>query len=289
MKALIIGASGQVGGTLASLCVRRKIEVYPTSRVGQGFLYLDLADPSSIAAAFEKSRPDLVLLCSAMTHVDGCERDPELARKVNAAGPALVAGECRRSGARLVYFSTEYVFDGKAGPYGEEDPVNPVSVYGRTKLEGERAALALDGALSVRTTVVYSHNPASKNFIMQLINNHRSGLKMRVPSDQVSNPTYAPDLAAAVLDLAGKGASGIYNVVGPDWLNRYEFALKACAAFGFDPAFLEPSLTSELGQAAAWPIIAGLRTEKLARELGRGLPPAEESLRKIANLIKQYE
>lgn len=289
MKALIIGASGQVGGTLASLCVRRKIEVYGTSRVGQGFLYLDLADPASITAAFEKSRPGLVLLCSAMTHVDGCERDPGLARKVNAAGPALVAEECRRAGARLVYFSTEYVFDGKGGPYGEEDPANPVSVYGLTKLEGERAALALEGALAVRTTVVYSHNPASKNFIMQLINNHRSGVKMRLPLDQVSNPTYAPDLAAAVLDLAGKGASGVYNVVGPDWLNRYDFALKACAAFGFDPAFLEPRLTSELGQAAARPLVAGLKTEKLVRELGRALPPAEESLRKIAGILKQYE
>ncbi|MBI4351442.1 MAG: SDR family oxidoreductase [Elusimicrobia bacterium] len=289
MKALIIGASGQVGGTLSSLCVRRKIEVYGTSRFGQGFLYLDLAAPASVSAAFAKARPDLVLLCSAMTHVDGCERDPELARSVNAAGPALVAAECRRSGAKLAYFSTEYVFDGRNGPYGEEDAPNPVSVYGRTKLEGERAVLELEGALSVRTTVVYSHNPASKNFIMQLINNHRSGLRMRVPSDQVSNPTYAPDLAAAVLDLAEKGASGIYNVVAPDRLGRYDFALKACAAFGFDPGFLEPALTSELGQAAERPLVAGLKTEKLERELGRGLPPAEESLRRIAALIKQYE
>ena len=289
MRALIIGASGQVGGALAGLCVRRKIEVYPTSRVGQGFVYLDLADPASVAAAFAKSRPDLVLLCSAMTYVDGCEREPELARRINAAGPALTAEECRRYGSKLVYFSTEYVFDGKGGPYGEEDPVNPVSVYGRTKLEGERAALALDGALSVRTTVVYSHNPASKNFIMQLINSSRSGAKMRVPSDQISNPTYAPDLAAAALDLAAKGASGIYNVVGPDWLGRYDFALKACAAFGFDPAFLEPKLTSELGQAAARPLTAGLKTGKLERELGHGLPGTEECLRKIAGIIKQYE
>jgi dTDP-4-dehydrorhamnose reductase len=289
MKALIIGASGQIGGTLAALCVRRRIEVYGTSRKGQGFLYLDLADPASISTAFEKSTPDLVLLCSAMTHVDNCERDPELAEKVNASGPALVAEECRRSGAKLVYFSTEYVFDGKNGPYGEGDAVNPSSVYGRTKLQGERAALAVKGALAVRTTVVYSHNPASKNFIMQLISNHRSGARMRVASDQFSNPTYAPDLAAAVLDLAEKNASGIYNVVGPDWLSRYDFALKACEAFGFDPAFLEPKLTAELGQAAARPLKAGLKTEKLARELGRALPAAEESLRKIAVIMKQYE
>ena len=289
MRALIIGASGQVGGTLAALCVRRRIEVYGASRKGQGFLYLDLAEPASIAGAFEKSRPDLVLLCSAMAHADDCDRDPELARKVNAAGPALVAEECRRSGAKLVYFSTDHVFDGAAGPYGEEDPVNPGNVYGRTKLEGERAALALKGALSVRTTLVYSHNPASRNFIMQLISNHRSAVRMRVPTDQFTNPTYAPDLAAAALDLAEKGAAGIYNVAGPDWLNRHEFALKACAAFGFDPAFMEPRPTPELGQAAARPLKAGLRTEKLARELGRALPPAEESLRRIAGIIKQYE
>lgn len=289
MKALIIGASGQVGGALAALAVRRKIEVYGTSRKGQGFLYLDLADPASVADAFERSRPGLVLLCSAMTQVDGCERDPEMARKVNAAGPALVAGECRRTGARLVYFSTEYVFDGSAGPYGEEGAVNPLSVYGRTKLEGERAVLALEGALAVRTSLVYSHNPASRNFIMQLIGNYRSGARLRTASDQFSTPTCAADLAAAVLDLAGRDASGVYNVAGPDLLSRLEFALKACAAFGFDPAFLEPGLTAELGRAAVRPLKAGLRTEKLARELGRALPPAEESLRKIAATIKQYE
>ncbi|HCC48853.1 MAG TPA: NAD(P)-dependent oxidoreductase [Elusimicrobia bacterium] len=289
MKALIIGASGQVGSALSSLCVRRKIEVYGTSRKGQGFLYLDLAAPETIAPVFEKSAPDLVLLCAAQTHVDGCERDPARARAVNAEGPALVAAECAKAGAQLVYFSTEYVFDGAAGPYGEDDGPDPVSVYGRTKLEGERACLAVPGALAARTTVVYSHDPDSDNFVMQLISSHRAGAKLRVATDQYSTPTYAPELAAAVLDLAGKGAAGIFNVAGPDCLSRYEFALKACGAFGFDPAFLEPRLTAELGQVAARPLRAGLKTEKLARELGRGLPPAEESLRKIAGILKQYE
>jgi len=289
MRALVIGASGQVGGTLAAQCVRRRIEVYGTSRKGQGFLYLDLAREDSIKSAFEKSRPDTVFLCSAMTNVDNCEREPELARRLNSAGAELVAEECRRSGAKLVYFSTEYVFDGSAGPYGEDAAVNPVSVYGRTKLEGESAALALKNALSVRTCVVYSHNPASKNFIMQLISNYRSGGRMRVPSDQFSTPTYAPELAAAVLDLTEKDASGVYNVAGPDCLSRYDFALKACAAFGFAPEFLEPKLTAELGQAAPRPLKAGLLTNKLAAKLGRRLPPAEESLKKIAGIMKQYE
>ena len=289
MKVLIIGASGQVGGALASLCVRRRIEVYGTSRRGQGFLYLDLADPASVAGAFKAAAPDLVFLCSAITNADDCEREPELARRVNAEGPGLVAEECRKAEARLVYFSTEYVFDGAAGPYGEDAAPVPVNVYGRTKLEGEKAVLALNGALALRTALVFSHNPASKNFIMQVVSNSRSGAKMRVPSDQFSTPTYAPELAAAALDLAGTDAAGLYNAAGPDWLSRYEFALKACAAFGFDPAFLEPKLTSELGKAAARPLKAGLKTEKLAAKLGRRLSPVEDSLRKIASIMKQYE
>lgn len=289
MRALIIGADGQVGGVLASLCVRRRIEVYGTAPAGQGWLGLNLARPETIAPVFEKARPGLVLLCGAMTYVDGCEKDPALAAKINAEGPALVAEQCRKAGSKLVYFSTEYVFDGKDGPYAEGDPVNPLSVYGRTKLEGELACLALPDALSVRTTVVYSHSPESKNFIMQLVSNYRAGARMRVPRDQYSNPTYAPELAAAVLDLAAKGASGVYNVVGPDWLGRYEFALKACEAFGFKPDFLEPVETAALGQAAARPLKAGLKTDKLEAELGRGLPSSADSLKKIATLLKQYE
>ena len=286
MKALVIGSSGQIGGVLAAHCAARNIEALGAGSGTEEF-HLDLREPASIKGVFAGTRPGLVLLCSAMTHVDGCERDPELARRVNALGPAFVAEECRAAGARLVYLSTEYVFDGKAGPYGEDDAVNPLSVYGRTKLEGELAVLAAADALVIRTTVVYSYSAASKNFIMQLIENGRSGKAMRVAKDQFSNPTYAPELAAAILDLALKGAGGVYNVVGPELMDRYAFALKACAAFGFDPSFLEPRLTSELGQPAARPLRAGLRTEKLVKALGRGLRPVEASLSEIAALIKK--
>ena len=284
MKTLIIGASGQIGGALAAECAARGLETAGAG-VGGEALRLDLADPASVAAAFAAAKPDLVFLCSAMTWVDGCEKEPEKARRVNAEGPAAVAEECRKAGARLVYLSTEYVFDGKAGPYSEADPVNPVSVYGRTKLEGERAALAGCDALAARTTVVYSHSPGGVNFVMQLIGNARSGNKMRVPEDQVSNPTHAPDLARALLDLAAAGAGGVINVVGPEVMGRYEFALRACRAFGFDPGFLEPLPTSALGQAAARPLKAGLRTDLLRRTLGRDLPPVDESLAYIASKL----
>lgn len=284
MKALVIGAGGQIGAILAAQCSLKGMETLGAG-VGAEALRLDLGAADSVQEAFAQARPDIVFLCGAMTHVDGCERDPELASRVNARGPALVAGQCRAAGARLVYLSTEYVFDGKAGPYGEDDPVNPISVYGRTKLEGEQAVLALADALVIRTTVVYSHGAASMNFIMQLINNARAGRVMRVPQDQFSNPTYAPELAAAILELADKGAAGIYNVVGPELLNRYDFALKACAVLGFDASFLKPVTTAQLGQAAARPLKAGLKTLKLVKTLGHSLAPVEKSLAEIAALL----
>ncbi|OGS12652.1 MAG: hypothetical protein A2234_05525 [Elusimicrobia bacterium RIFOXYA2_FULL_58_8] len=285
MKALIIGSSGQIGGFLAAGCAAGGMEACGAGVAGEEFR-LDLAVPDSIKETFARARPGIVFLCSAMTHVDGCERNPELARRVNALGPALVAEHCRAAGARLVYLSTEYVFDGVAGPYGEDDPTNPVSVYGRTKLEGELAVLAVAGALVIRTTVVYSYDTAAKNFIMQLIANARSGAAMRVPKDQFSNPTYAPALAAAILALVSKGAAGIYNVVGPELMDRYAFALRACAAFGLEPSFLEPQFTSELEQAAARPLRAGLKTGKLVATLGQSLPPVDESLAEIARALK---
>ena len=230
-----------------------------------------------------------MFLCSAVTWVDGCEKDPERARLVNAAGPAAVAEGCRSAGSKLVYLSTEYVFDGVAGPYSEEDPVSPLSVYGRTKLDGERACLAVPGALSARTTVVYSYRRGGNNFIMQLIANCRAGRRMVVPRDQVSNPTYGPDLAAALLDLAAKGASGVFNVTGPDRLDRYEFALRACDKFGFDRALLEPKLTAELGQPAPRPLNAGMKTDKVVKFLGRNLAGVDEGLAAVAALMAHDE
>jgi dTDP-4-dehydrorhamnose reductase len=284
MKALIIGASGQIGGFLSAECAARGIEAAGAG-VGGEPLKLDLAAPATIGAAFGAVKPGLVFLCSAMTWVDGCEKDAVAARRVNTEGPAAVAGECRKLGARLVYLSTEYVFDGTAGPYSETDPVCPISVYGHTKLEGELAVLAGADSLSARTTVVYSYAPGGMNFIMQLVAAARAGKKMLVPKDQISNPTHAPDLARALLDLALAGAGGVINVVGPEVMDRYEFALRACRAFNLDPAFLEPRLTSELGQIAPRPLKAGLKTDKLLKTLGRGLPPVDESLAYIASKL----
>ena len=214
MNILVIGSGGQVGKAVcaAAAALGHRAFGADIKPAGQQFS-IDLADPASVGQAVEASRPGLTVLCSAMTRVDGCELDPELARKLNAEAPGAVAELCAAAGSRLVYLSTEYVFDGKNGPYSETDPVNPISVYGRTKLEGEARVLArLKDALSVRTTVVYSYDLGGTNFIMQLLDRHARGEEMKVPRDQFSNPTYAPELADFILELALAGKTGTHIV-----------------------------------------------------------------------------
>ena len=284
MKILVIGACGQIGKAVSAAAVARGHQVFGADiKSAAAQFFLDLADIGSVSKVVETVKPELTVLCSAMTYVDGCEKGPGLAWKINAEAPGSLAAICLDTASRLIYLSTEYVFDGKNGPYSETDPPNPISVYGRTKLEGERRVLGvLKDALSIRTTVVYSFDRGGNNFIMQLINNCSRGLEMKVPRDQYSNPTYAPELADFMLELALSGKSGIYNVAGADRLSRYEFALKACEAFGFKKDFLKPVSTADLNQPAGRPLKAGLKMDKLLAVLGKVPAGADKNLKIMA-------
>jgi dTDP-4-dehydrorhamnose reductase len=288
-RALVIGASGQVGRHVAGALGARGWDVSGTyaSRPSPGLRRLDVLDDDAVRACLDEVAPEVCVLSSAMTNVERCENEPERAEVANARAPGVVAAACKRAGARLLQLSTEYVFDGTAGPYREEDPPSPVSVYGRTKLEGESRVVAEDPAnLAVRTTVVFSHDPGGTNFVMQLLARLGRGERMRVPRDQVSSPTYAPDLAAAIAELCDPGAASrlsglpaaqIVNVAGPEVLDRHTFAVRAARALGLDPGLLDAVDTAALGQKAPRPLRAGLRVERL-RRLGLALRPLDEAL-----------
>lgn len=293
MRALVIGASGQVGRHLVAALAARGWEVTGTyaAKPAPGLRRLEVTDAEAVRAALRELRPDVCVLSAAMTNVERCEDEPARAEAVNARAPAAVATACREVGARTVHLSTEYVFSGTAGPYREEDPPQPVSVYGRTKLEGEQAVLAADPRnLAVRTTVVFSHDPAGMNFVMQLRAKLTAGERMRVPADQVSSPTYAPDLAAALADLCarpalslppGTPAPQVLNVVGPDVLDRFAFAVRAARALGLPETLLEPVATAALGQKAPRPLRAGLTVERLA-SLGIRLRGVDAAMADVA-------
>jgi len=289
VRALVIGASGQVGAALvARLRARGHVVVGTHARVpGPDTRPLDLADPAAVERVVAESEPDWVLCPAGLTLVDYCEDHPDEALLLNCEGPAVAARAAAKREAGFVFFSSEYVFDGVAGPYAEDDAPNPRSVYGRSKLEGERLVQAVNPrALVVRTTVVYGPEPQGKNFVYQLLRRVRRGEPMRVPADQRSSPTYNADLAAAVVELCERALCGVIHVAGPEVLDRYAFARLACEVFELDPGVLIATRTAELGQRAPRPLAAGLRVDRARAMLAtrlRGPREGLEAMRRALN------
>jgi dTDP-4-dehydrorhamnose reductase len=187
VRALVIGASGQIGGhLLAQLRAQGHLALGTYSSFAvDGLAKLDLDDDRAVEAALADVQPDVVLLPAGWTWVDGNEDDPARARRTNCEQPLQLARRCRAIGARFVTYSTDYVFDGAAGPYGEDDATNPLSVYGKAKLEAERAILGeMPEHLILRTTTVFGPERQGKNFVYQLLRKVAKQERMVVPSDQ---------------------------------------------------------------------------------------------------------
>jgi dTDP-4-dehydrorhamnose reductase len=232
------------------------------------FFPLDVTDAAQTRSVVAAAAPDVVVHTAAMTDVDGCERAPTMAQAINVAGAANVADACRESSARLVHLSTEYVFDGRAGPYGEADSPNPLGVYARTKLLGEQLLAERCPFWAVaRTTVLYGYAPNVRpNFVLWLLEQLAAGRRVRVVADQIGSPTLADNLAAMVLSLAEGGARGVYNTVGATRLDRYTFARLAAETFELDPDLIAPVTTAELHQPAQRPLRAGLSVARFQRD-----------------------
>jgi dTDP-4-dehydrorhamnose reductase len=218
MKLLVIGASGLVGSHVYAEALARGHTVVGTSRsqTVPGLISLDLAAEAETTSLLDRERPDWVVHAAGWTWVDGCEADPARAERENATQPAALAAWCRGQGARMVYFSTTYIFDGQAGPYDEAATPSPINAYARSKLAGEEAVRAQLGerALLSRVICVWGREARRKNFAYQVIDAIRAGRPLRLPSDQEGNPTWAGDIAAWTLDLIAVGESGPWNLVG---------------------------------------------------------------------------
>jgi dTDP-4-dehydrorhamnose reductase len=288
VRVLVLGASGQVGGALAARLRERGHDVVGTHHgvPRPGTRPLDVTDAPATERLIAEAEPDWVLCPAGLTHVDYCEDHPGEAMAVNRDAPAAAARAASKRGAGFVYFSTEYVFDGTAGPYAEDDPVHPLSVYGLSKLEGERQAIEENPRTAViRTTVVYGPEPQGKNFVYQVLRRARAGEPIRVPSDQRSSPTYNLDLAAATVELIERDFHGVLHVAGPLVLDRHAFALEVCAVFGVDPRPVSPVETVALGQRARRPLRAGLATDRARRLLGTRLRAPREALEDMRRVL----
>lgn len=290
MRALVIGASGQVGAALTARLRERGHDVVGTHHSVQqpGLRPLDLTDIAATEGLIEEVEPDWVVCPGGLTAVDYCETHPDEAMAVNRDAPGAAARAAAKRGAGFVFFSTDYVFDGTAGPYAEDDPVNPLSVYGRSKLEGERRAVEENPrTIVIRTTVVYGPEPQGKNSVYQMLKRASNGEPIRAPRDQITNPTYNVDLAAATVELIEGGFRGVVHVGGATVLDRYAFAREVCAVFGVDPDRVEAVETAALGQPARRPLRAGLVIDRARGLLKTPLRSPRAALEDMRRMLER--
>ncbi len=239
-----------------------KHEVVATD-VLPGCEQMNIADVEAVFRVVEKNRPDLVIHCAAMTDVDGCERDPDSAYRVNALGTLNLACACAAQNAAIAYVSTDYVFDGEKGePYTEFDAPNPIGVYGASKLAGERAIAQLcPKHYIVRTSWVFA--PHGKNFALTMLRLSETKDELTVVADQVGSPTYARDLAGFLASLAGSPLYGTYHYTNAGSCSWHEFACSIIEAAGREHVRVVPIRTEDWPTPTRRPKFSALRRYRL--------------------------
>lgn len=282
MRVVITGANGQLGRALRATLARAAHEVGGETLREAEIIPLDLPDwdithprsTSQLAAL----RPQLVIHCAAMTDVDGCARDPEQAFRVNAFGTQNVALACQRANAAMVYISTNEVFDGSSErPYLEFDKTNPINPYGESKLAGENiAARLLHQLYIVRVSWLFA--PNGNNFVSKILARADQYGALQVVTDEVANPTYAPDAAEAIWRLVTTEHYGIYHLVNEGYCSRYEYALEILKQAGRAHVPVQPITRAQFKRASRPPAFAPLRNTTGAA-LGICLRPWQEALR----------
>lgn len=289
MHLLVVGGTGLVGTHVVDRVTERGHEVswtYHTSDdSGPDARRLDKTDAAAVETLVGDLDPDAVVDAAAFVDVDACETERDRAWTVNATGTGHVARAAAAVDAHYITLSTDYVFPGDpdAAPYGAGDPVAPPNYYGVTKYAAEGAARIADDWTVLRTSVVYGCGPS--NFVTWARSELDAGNEVGIVDDQVSTPTYASDLARALVDVAEGGVTGLYHAAGPESLSRFEFTRRLAEAYGYDSSLVDAISTAELGQIAARPTDGSLDSTPLYDRLGwtfRGPSEAFESMRQRA-------
>lgn len=213
---------------------------------------IDLGDADATRSVLHDVAPDVILVAGAMCNVDLCETEPDACRRTNTRGPEVVAEYARAHGGRVVFFSSDHVFDGREAAYVETDAVNPLNAYARSKALAEEALRALlpERHVIIRTGWVYGPDPQRRNFMLRLIDRVRAGESVPIPSDQWGSPTYTEDLADATHDLVMRRETGTFHATGPELVTRAGLARTVCEHFELDPSHLLIQPTASLGQPA---------------------------------------
>lgn len=285
MKALILGAGGQLGRALQAMVPASVQITAPSEDV------CDITQAAQVEDWIKRVRPDIVFNAAAYTAVDAAEKDEEAAFRANAEAPGIAAGLAAQHGARVVHVSTDFVFDGESSePYAPGDAPRPLSVYGRSKLAGEEAvAKVLPNALIVRTAWVYAEQ--GRNFVHTMLRLMRERGAVKVVADQIGTPTYARNLAQALWTLADRSASGVYHFTDSGVASWYDFAVaiaeEANGAGLLDrDVLVTPIATSEYPTPALRPRFSVLDKSKTWAVLGHTGQHWRVALREMLKRLK---
>ncbi len=278
MKVLITGGSGLLGRALLRDASKHNIDALGTyNRVShERGIPMDVTERGQVSATMQRVKPDWIIHAAAMTDVDRCEREPDNAWQANALGTKNIVDAGKECGARVVYISTDYVFDGEHGPYTEEDVTHPINVYGESKLAGEGFTLAEPNNVVARVCVLYGAD--KPNFVTWVIESLQAGRTINVVNDQYNTPTYTNNCARALLRICERQLTGIYHVSGREQLSRYDFARAIADVFGLNSKLIHVTSTDMLRQQARRPMNSALRVEKAERALGMRLADVHEGL-----------
>ncbi|MGB7573881.1 MAG: dTDP-4-dehydrorhamnose reductase [Thermodesulfobacteriota bacterium] len=273
---LVVGAKGMLGRDLLGVL---QSSFSDGEVIGWDVEEIDIQRGEEAATKIEKLRPGIVVHIAAYTDVDGCELDEKKAFAVNAEGTRVVALAASRSQAKMVYLSTDYVFNGNKGePYLENDSPDPLNVYGRSKWRGERYVQELaKGALIVRTQWLYGSY--GKNFVTSVLQQGREKKVLSIVNDQTGSPTYTVDVAKAMSTLIQSGAQGIFHVANSDSCTWFTFGQTILKLSGMDKVSVIPISSEKLGRPAVRPSYSVLNCEKLKKETGLTLRPWSEALK----------
>ncbi len=269
MRVFISGASGLVGNHCMQVFKEFEWSVLGTyfSYPVPDTVYFNTLDVHDAANADVLSfNPDVVVHCGALTHVDYCESHEEESYQKTVQSTLNLLELSKQCGARFVFLSTDYVFDGQAGPYSETDAVNPLSVYAKHKLAAEEAVEAIPNSLILRITNVYGTEYRNKNFIARIVQQCLAGetLQLTLPYDQYATPVNAADVALAMYCLLRDGHEGIFHIASTDWMNRVELAQRVLKYFPEAKFNLQMKSTAELNQPAPRPLVGGLLKTKFS-------------------------
>ena len=286
MRLLITGVSGMLGHRLALLAAGQHeiLGCYRSLRVkiaGVQTIDLGLEDAAQLTRVVQSWKPEVIIHTAAVTDVDRCERERDYARRINAEATSILAELAEDHGAKFIYISTDYVFDGQKGIYVESDVPNPISYYGESKLLGERAVTQeCSKGLILRTSIFGRQVPPRVGLMESLLGALHSGRMLSRFADQYYSPIYTGDLSRIILNLLGSEANGLFHAGGAR-VSRLEFAEHVAEVFSFDRARFQPSCFTHIDGLAKRPKDSSLSSQKLEKLLNIRAPAAREGLMRL--------